>query len=1539
MNRSQFYTLVSSLLWTHVGSGLLIVIILISGSVYAASSYDDEDRRSEYENSVKASKTEIADTRTEEEEKNNEFIARFKQALIMRGKWMNSPLPGETDADAVLVAEDINRILTEFKEKNLALAEIPIRVFVYESKTPNAWVARFSPKSKHLDGLNPKAISAALGYNPDIGFIEFGITTALIKTLPKTRDALAFVVGHESGHIVEKHLQDGSAITYEEMTKGWVDRHIKEFAADGKGIDFMVGLFNLDEAISALKSIFEMKPGKIRQKLAPHQVEDLIIKAIDNAASSHPHEGIRLALAEAVVRYKKRKLEVEIPSTPLPDYYVRLSEKEEPKRIAKLPTNVIESLDAAFENDPKQITENFDWHTYSLSLTVRSDILDQLIEKLESISTSDYLKANTFYRALTHGVSYGFDKAKINFKLSESTAVQLENWLKKLTDQQREEILTLLTKSPHSDKALLNLARIPKSIETPGQWSEIEKLTLSYFQKTIDSFVLIDKGSRIDDEMFSDDFMKLATPRLRKAIILMGFESIKSVTFENAESRTHHALSLRKFEAYPDYSIATKDKSIQAMLNFVNWTSTQPDARSLKLSIAAAMDSIQNTIIQGTFVNFTFPAATSIRVTMKSNPAYETAWKHGYDVPASIPDYSSPPFEQLNYLNLLNRKNFSRYKDEIRRFFGDLVFNGLNPLNSYAHDVKEGISHSYNLRYDSLIAEELVQRLPDVNVDKIPQVLEVWRSIRRYFEHEDLKISPTQKKALERIVLSIPNTVIYKSEMAQWSLGILENLGRLNSFWDSLNLDEMRAYLKKLNEKHTPNRVVESMLLGLARKKTSSREEAVKWLEILEEALTMRYSRYSVSAATQNILQMKSAEILKQIPHKTKISKMKIEKLRSVLNESEVVAILRLESRRRLLQAGNDLNKIPEILNTLEKELKLDRSDTLTSLYRNGLAQALKIQPPNRSLVDPTEGQTISELSGGYFSRLARGFSGILEIVRELPAKEQISFIQFINGKTSVVPAFIYRIDDNVNVKKAGKITTRNFEAWTKEFQQKMTESDELSRGLIIHSFLTGPTGLLLEPIGQAQLEAELFKDVPVESRASFNLVIAALKAAEGREYGLLLSYALAQKKSMSSGTGNAPAGADLLKAFLESYGVPGTKFGQFMAFSSRFKAFRSAFESFQDSALPLSYIGMLKLLEKSMGVPWDPARFEVLGIKGSGSVNIAITVKDNKLGATKILNVLREDIEIEAKNDFKRFQKFVAELNKISTNSDLAFIGGVARLVEDSVSSEFDKQRAKQMHDYSEVQYSHRVGDWTVRSVHVDEVLGRSLVMDVAPGISARHILNSTPDAYKAAMKAFLSVAKLRIQGLGPDNKPSEKPIISDPDFHNGQFFIDEKTKTITLLDKGQSSTPKMTERELAKTIFRIAVQMTRADQVYSNLKMFEGTLGLRLNENHINRIIELQKLETPIDRYLNIVGYLREIGKVPTATVDWGFEFYRLTELASQVDRQLELEIKSVLLKGPVGAVVRSVLDIYGTKVKKNPTPKQLKSQTRCVQFYGAN
>jgi hypothetical protein len=346
-----------------------------------------------------------------------------------------------------------------------------------------------------------------------------------------------------------------------------------------------------------------------------------------------------------------------------------------------------------------------------------------------------------------------------------------------------------------------------------------------------------------------------------------------------------------------------------------------------------------------------------------------------------------------------------------------------------------------------------------------------------------------------------------------------------------------------------------------------------------------------------------------------------------------------------------------------------------------------------------------------------------------------------------------------------------------------------------------------------------------------------------------------------------------------------------------------------------------------------------VLGIKGSGSVNIAITVYDRKLGTKKILNVLREDVEIEAKNDFKRFQKFVFELNKISANSDLSFIGGVARLVEDSVGSEFDKPRAKRMHDYSESQYAHRVGEWTVRSVHVDEVLGRSLVMDVAPGVSARHVLNSNPTVYKSAMKAFLSVAKLRIQGLAPDGKLSEKPIISDPDIHNGQFFIDEKNKTITLLDKGQSGTPSTSDRELAKTIFRIAASMIKADQIYPNLKYFESNLGLRLNETHIDRIIELQKLETPIDRYLNIVGYLREIGKVPTATVDWGFEFYRLTELASQVDRHLEREIKSVLLKGPIGATVRKALDIYGIKVKKNSPPIQLKAETSCSRFYGSN
>lgn len=1526
----------SSLSWTRVSFYSLILTMFISGPIHAITI--DDERRWDYENSLNEPEIEPIDQRTEEEKK-QEIIKKFKTALRVRGTWLNSPIPGDADTDALLVAEDINKILTEFKEKNPTLAEIPIRVFVYESKTPNAWVARMSSKSKPFEGMNPKTIIQALDYDADTGFIELGITTAILKILPKTRDALAFLIGHESGHIAEKHLHDASTLSFEEMAKGWVDRQINEFAADGTGIDFMLGLFNLEEAISALKSLLEMQAGQNRPKLAAHEVEQLIIKAIDSVTSTHPHEGVRLALAEAVVRYKKRKLEVEIPITPLPDYYARLYEKEEPKRIVKLPLSVVKSLDSAFENDPKEITEEFDRHTYSLSITTSSEVLDQLVQKLESLSTSDYLKAYTFYRTLAQSVSRKSEGEKINFKILESTALQLETWLTRITDQEREQIVTLLTKNSNSDKLLLRLSQIPKSIHTPRKWSATELLTLSYFQKTIDSFILLKKDTQQDNEIFTDDFRKSGTARLRKAIVQLGFESIKSITFENATTRANMSRSQRKFIREIDTTLLNATNVISSMLSFVNWTSTLAESANFKLAISSAKNFIQNTVVQGSLVNFTFPPASSISVVMKNNPSYEIAWKFGHDAPSFVPDFSLPPFQQLEHLNLLNTKHFHKFQDDVRRFLGDVVFMSLHPTSNDFHKVKTGISHSYNLRYDSLIAEELIERLPQVDPSKIPAVLETWRSIRVQIDHEELKISPEQKTTLSNIVAAIPNSVLYTSEKAHGSLGILQDLGRLNSFWNSLNLDEMRSYLKSLAQKHTPNRVVESMVLSLAHKIPSNSEDAIKWLEIIEEALTMRYSQYSVSASTQKILQTASERVLKLIPHKTKVAKIKIEKLRSVLNESELVGILRLESRLRLKSEGNQIRNLPEVLDKLEKELNLERSDTLTFQYRNSLAQVLKIQPQNRSLIDLSEGQTLSDLSRGHFASLARGFSGILEIVREFPVSEQISFIQFISGKIATVPSFVYRIDDNTMIKKAMNYTTRNFETWAKELKQKMNDSDELSRSLIIHSFLTGPTGILLENKGQVLLEAELFKDIPVESRASVNLVIAALKAAEGREYGLLLSYAIAQKKSVHADTGHSPAGANLLKAFLESYGVPGTKFGQFMAFSSRFKAFRSAFESFQDSALPLSYIGMLKLLEKSMGVPWDPNRFEVVAIKGSGSVNIAITVNDRQLGTNKILNVLREDVEIEAKNDFKRFQNFVNELNKVSKNSDLAFVGGVARLVEDSVGSEFNKPRAKQMHDYSEKQYAHRVGEWTVRSVHVDEVLGRSLVMDIAPGVSARHILNSNPNAYKAAMKAFLSVAKLRIQGLGPDGKLSTKPIISDPDIHNGQFFIDENTKTITLLDKGQSSTPTTSDRELAKTIFRIATTMIRPNQIYSNLKYFESNLGLHLNETHINRIIELQKLETPIDRYLNIVGYLREIGKVPTATVDWGFEFYRLTELASQVDRYQELEIKSVLLKGPVGTAVRTALDIYGTKIKKNSTPNLLKSESACLRFYGSN
>lgn len=1511
---------------------MFFLSLLASGTIFSAPSMD---KNQHYDFKTAGANDIFKNIQATEDEKKLKIIENFKDSLHQRGAWLNSPLPGQSDTDAVLAADDIMKILVEFTEKKPALGEIPIRVFIYESTTPNAWVSRFNGSSKLFSGINIKEVNKALGYDPDIGFIELGITTALLKSIPKTRDALAFIIGHESGHIVEKHLKDGSKIKYQDLAKGWVDRHINEFAADESGIDFMKGLFNLDEAISALKSLFELQAGSNRQKLAPHEIEKLVIKALNSVTSTHPHEGIRLALAEASVRYKKRKLTLETPSTPLPEFYRRLGQKEKPSLAVPLNNSAIKSLEQAFEGNPKEITENFERHTLAVSLSLGTSLLDQFIQKLESLSSSEFLKSYAFLRTMVHSMSFEYTEKEF-FKISEGSTLQLETWLRALTPQQLDQLTDLLIKNEFGHIILLSISNIPKSMQSPEKWSALEKLALSFFQKTIDSFILIESDPDFKDHMLNEAFRKTSNSRLRHAIMQIAINSIRTINEDNISDRTIQASSQRILKHSNRTNMFSQTSVYEAINKFLSLAATMPEAPSLKLSIASATQSIQGSLERSIFKNFTFPAPHQIRIEFIKNPAYDGAMKMGYDADNLIPNTRRSPFDQLERLNKLDSRHFSRHSADVQRFLGDILFSALKPPSEF-NTIKYLISNSYTIKYDSLIADEIIQRLGTIDHMSMLQVLAAWTEIRRRIGHEPLKIQPRQRDEIAHLLKDLPKDVLYKSSLS--SLGIYEDVGLLDSFWDTLSLNEVLTYLKRIGDGSPPNRVIDSMLNSLTRKNVSTTSEALLWIEILEKALTMHYSTYTISSDIENKIHDASESVLRHLSHNTKLSKLKIAKLRSMLYKKSVITTLRLEAHRRFAKDGRDTKKLPDLLKTFEKELNIEPSDTLVSAYRNTLAQSLKIQPHNRDLIDPTEGQSLTEMGNGHFSKLVRGFSGLLEIVRELPASEQISFIRFISGKTTRIPSFVNQIDENENIKAGLNFTLRSFESWILELKQRMTESDPLSRALIIHSFLTGPTGLMNDHDGQKQLERTLLNDLPVNTQKSVNLIIAALKVAEGREFGLLLSYALAQQGIEKDGVKQAPVGANLLKAFLESYGVPGTKFGQFMAFSSRFKEFRSAFESFQDSALPLSYIGMLKLLEKSMGVPWNASRFEVVEIKGSGSVNVAITVNDLLLGSQKILNVLREDIEVEAKNDFKRFQKFVTAVNTVSAGTDLAFIGGVAHLVEDSVQSEFDKPRAKRMHDYSESQYAHRVGDWTVRSVHVDEVLGRSLVMDVASGISARKVLNANPGVYNQAMKALLSIAVQRIQGIGPDSKPTDKPIISDPDIHNGQFFINEATKTITLLDKGQSSTPTTTERELAKTLFQIASHIITGNAIYTHLKPFESNLGVTLNTTHIDRILQLQKLETPIDRYLNSVGYLREIGKVPTATVNWGFEFYRLTELASQVDRHQELEIKSVLLKGIIGTATRTALNIYGTKIKKNSVPVSLSSPNLCSRFYGGH
>ncbi|RYZ74790.1 MAG: hypothetical protein EOP05_08945, partial [Proteobacteria bacterium] len=133
---------------------------------------------------------------------------------------------------------------------------------------------------------------------------ELGVTAGLLKMV-KSEGELAFILGHELTHLFEAHTD--AAEDNEDAFKGWWSSQRHEVIADNRGLQMILGHYNLDSAISVLKKLAELSPDK---------------NPVFTALGSHHDEGVRIGSAQSYAEYLRRtdaKAQVTTDSK-LPDF-------------------------------------------------------------------------------------------------------------------------------------------------------------------------------------------------------------------------------------------------------------------------------------------------------------------------------------------------------------------------------------------------------------------------------------------------------------------------------------------------------------------------------------------------------------------------------------------------------------------------------------------------------------------------------------------------------------------------------------------------------------------------------------------------------------------------------------------------------------------------------------------------------------------------------------------------------------------------------------------------------------------------------------------------------------------------------------------------------------------------------------------------------------------------------------------------------------------------------------------------------------------
>ncbi len=623
------------------------------------------------------------------------------------------------------------------------------------------------------------------------------------------------------------------------------------------------------------------------------------------------------------------------------------------------------------------------------------------------------------------------------------------------------------------------------------------------------------------------------------------------------------------------------------------------------------------------------------------------------------------------------------------------------------------------------------------------------------------------------------------------------------------------------------------------------------------------------------------------------LSEQKPDKVRTWLTEDKVQSILKTdqtaELMARLITPGEpgvkyDAASLRKELVALEKEFKIEDKPALRRALHEKIAERAHLQPHQMDVVFPNDERSISQQAKGVDKEI-RGLSAMVAATRTRAPQEQLQMIEFLMGRVPDAPAFLEEMDKLAS-KNTG-ISSIKLSDLIEETRRTLADADPGVRTAVATSFLAGPTGLLRDPDGRKMLLNHFTEPVRPANKELATSLATVLLDAHGSQDALAVGYLLSQKGK----GGQALSEGEVLNSLFDAYGVPGIKLKQYLAFTSDFAEFREHFESSQDSAMPLNYYQAVKLVQHHYGDKW-PKDWEVQDVIGSGSVNVAVRFKDHTSKETRVVSLPREQVETCSEYDFWRMGQFLDLFTKEPENQEkYGFLRGLTEVIRDSVSLEFNRDAAFKMQQSVENFYERKVGDWTIKTVKAHSLDGQAIVMEEAKGRTARRVLGDKPEVYKSAMQAMAQVETDALLGIETEKNPTPKDLHANPDFHDGQVLIDEATHTVTILDFGQAVPIGASDREYAIDLLTIIGQGYKPEEA---ARLLQKRTGAQVDGQELAKILSSTD---QMDVFTKMLGTMTQHGaKIPLPVVHWVLGMNRQRALGEKLDAPIDKKLRTL-------------------------------------------